>query len=366
MLKLTTPELLLDEQKCKANIKRMTDKAQRHNLIFRPHFKTHQSAEVGNLFKEYGIEAITVSSVKMAGFFVARGWNDITVAFPVNVNEYMDINKLAANCNFNITIENREAVEFLNQNLKNEVGVFIKLDAGYHRTGIDIEAFDAIAFLAGMIHQSKVLKLKGFLIHNGHTYHADSPHQILSFHNASLEKIKIFKGKLQNAGIGGIISIGDTPALSLTENFDGVDEIRPGNFVFYDLMQHNLGCCRFGDIAVALACPVVAKHAARNEIVVYGGAVHLSKEYIEINDGQRLYGKIVGLAENGWSEPLEDSYIKSLSQEHGIIKIAKKYFDEIKTGDFIGALPVHSCLTVAAMPRLITLSGKKYMLHPWL
>ena len=60
-----------------------------------------------------------------------------------------------------------------------------------------------------------------------------------------------------------IFSIGDTPAMSVVDNFDVIDEIRPGNFVFYDVMQQNIGFCYFEDIAVALAVQVVAKHPER-------------------------------------------------------------------------------------------------------
>lgn len=33
-----------------------------------------------------------------------------------------------------------------------------------------------------------------------------------------------------------IISVGDTPGISAAKNLDGIDEIRPGNYVFYDVM----------------------------------------------------------------------------------------------------------------------------------
>lgn len=42
-----TPTLLLDENKCRANIAMMAAKASSHRLIFRPHFKTHQSLALG-------------------------------------------------------------------------------------------------------------------------------------------------------------------------------------------------------------------------------------------------------------------------------------------------------------------------------
>lgn len=35
-----TPSLLLDETKCRENIANMAEKARRHKLLFRPHFKS--------------------------------------------------------------------------------------------------------------------------------------------------------------------------------------------------------------------------------------------------------------------------------------------------------------------------------------
>lgn len=364
-MKLTKPTLLLDEKKCRANIEKFSAKARQHSVKFRPHFKTHQSDTVGGWFRNYGVTAIAVSSVDMAKFFAHHGWDDITIAFPVNVNELAEIDQLAARCRLNLTIENPESADFLNRHLEHNTGVFIKVDAGYRRTGIAIENFEVIAKLSDLIRQSDNLQMRGFLIHNGHTYHATGPQQVLQFHEESLEKILKFRQRLNGSGIGSIISIGDTPALSLTENFEGVDEIRPGNFVFYDLMQQNLGACKYDEIAVALACPVVAKHASRNEIVIHGGAIHLSKDFHETARGEKCYGKIVQLQEGGWSLPVEDTFVASLSQEHGIVRVSGASFDRIKTGEFVGVLPVHSCLTVAAMRRMFTLSGDEIMLHPW-
>ena len=155
--------------------------------------------------------------------------------------------------------------------------------------------------------------------------------------------------QLKNAFIddfpGIIISYGDTPSCALIEDFSGIDEIRPGNFVYFDVMQSNLGSCTTRDIAVAVACPVVATHAERNELVIYGGAVHLSKEYILDKDDHRNYGLIVEMDRNGWSDPIQGAYVASLSQEHGIIHMPNPMFSKYNPGSTIGILPVHSCLT---------------------
>ncbi len=103
-MKLKKPTLLLDKKKCLSNIQKMKIKADKHNLIFRPHFKTHQSAKVGEWYRETGVNKITVSSVSMAKYFYNNGWKDITIAFPLNFAEVEDINQLAIETNINVLV----------------------------------------------------------------------------------------------------------------------------------------------------------------------------------------------------------------------------------------------------------------------
>ena len=83
-----------------------------HGLDFRPHFKTHQSAYIGQWIKDKGIEKCTVSSVKMAEYFAAHNWEDILIAFPVNIREASAINGLAESINLQILIYD---IDSLNQ-----------------------------------------------------------------------------------------------------------------------------------------------------------------------------------------------------------------------------------------------------------
>ena len=77
----------------------MAEKAAKSNTSFRPHFKTHQSAQIGEWFRQEGVEAITVSSVRMAKYFAANDWGDITIAFPFNVHETKQADELAGKIN---------------------------------------------------------------------------------------------------------------------------------------------------------------------------------------------------------------------------------------------------------------------------
>lgn len=353
-MNITQPTLILDKQKCLRNIQRMVDKAKKYNVKLRPHFKTHQSAEIGNWVKNFGIDSITVSSVSMAEYFAASGWKNITIAFPFNILETEKVNILAKKVRINLLIENFETFDFLDKNLKSKTGFYIKIDTGYHRSGICWDDFEKIDMILKKVKKSTKLNFIGFLTHSGQTYQANSKKEILQIHFESIKKMNLLKEKYIQDFANIEISIGDTPSCSIAEDFNGVDEIRPGNFILYDLMQHKLGSCSVDDIAVSLACPIVSINKERNEIVIYGGGVHLSKEFLINKNKEKFFGYVVNFQKNNFSLPVKDTFVKSLSQEHGIIKTNPDFISKIKIGDILGILPVHSCLTVSAMKKYLT------------
>jgi len=352
MLNINKPTLILDEEKAKRNIAKMAAKAVRHDLVFRPHLKTPQSAEISKWYREAGVKKITVSSVQMAKYFAENGWGDITIAFPINILEIEDINYLASRCQLNILIENIEAISFLKDNLKNEVGFYIKIDSGAHRTGIDPKNKSLITSIID--HSDESIKFQGFLTHAGHTYSVSDLDELNQYHERQLK----IMGRLKSgfSAHNPVISVGDTPTCSLSENFNDVDEIRPGNFIFYDLMQYQIGACEIGDISVCMVCPLVAKHPSRNEMVIYGGAVHFSKEHL-IEEGKLHYGIAVRLENKGWAGLIDNVRLIRLSQEHGILHAPTDFINKTQIGDLIGILPVHSCLTANLMGKFLTLGG---------
>lgn len=364
MTEIIRPTLLLDKEIALRNIERMVNKANEHQLRFRPHFKTHQSRTIGEWFRQAGVTAITVSSVRMAEYFAAAGWNDITLAFPLNVLELFSLNRLAANIQLNVLIDNKIAAKMLAEKVTHPVGVYIKIDTGYHRTGIAPSKITLINTIVNQISSNKKLSFKGFLTHTGQTYRAKSVNEIFSFHFDALLKLKALKARYQRDFPQVEISMGDTPSATLCTNFGGVDELRPGNFVFYDLMQQQLGVCSFDDIAVRLVCPVVAKHPSRNEVVVYGGAIHLSKESITNINGKPMYGRIV-IKKNGTKTLLNPlNYVSVLSQEHGILKLGQQQVKHFQVGDLVEILPVHACLTANLMGHYQTTDGELIEMIP--
>ena len=342
------------------NIQFMVDKALATGVRLRPHFKTHQSMEVGAWFRETGIDQATVSSMGQASYFARGGWDDITVAVPINVGEIDEINRLAKAIQLGLLVDSEVAVRFLKDRLTARVRVWIKVDVGYGRVGVPWHQREAVIALAARITTSDKMTFAGLLTHAGHSYLAKNTDEILAINSAVTERMVGLRQALERAGIERFeLSIGDTPCCSLADSFPGVDEIRPGNFVFYDAMQQKLGACTQEQIAVAVACPVIGVYPERRQVVIYGGAVHLSKEHLKDRDGNNFFGYVTRLGKDGFGPIDERLFVSNLSQEHGIITVAaRSLIDDIHLGDTIIVLPIHACLTANLYAEYETLEGR--------
>lgn len=352
---ITSPTLLLDEKICRANIKRMADKAARHGMKLVPHFKTPQSHQIGDWAKEYNITEVTASSIKMAEYLSGQGWVNIHIAFPFNPLEIPKLNKIAAHQSISVQLINADTTRLLADRLEHPVGFFIEIDAGYGRTGVEVSDFGLIEEILLIAKKSDKLNFKGFYLHAGHSYYMSD---IPAIYEQTRNALSMLKHKYNSEYPQLVTRTGDTPGCSVMEDFGDIDEMGPGNFIFYDLMQAKLGGCDKEDIAVCLAVPVVDIKKSRKEILVHGGGVHLAKDVLVGEDGQKNFGEVVYLNENGWTIPGDKSFLKSISQEHGIIKASDELLAKVKVGDILGILPVHSCMTADAMGEYMTLDGK--------
>ena len=359
-LHLTRPTLILDEAKAKKNIATMAAKAKREGIRFRPHFKTHQSAGVAEWFRQEGVDAITVSSLAMADYFADHGWRNITVAFPTNPLEIDVINRLAEQIELHLLVDQPATVKTLAKTVQSPVSLWIKVDTGYGRAGIPVEKWNEVLTLAQLIEGSQPLRFAGLLAHAGHSYNETDRQSIQAIHRQTVTGLQTLKKTLLSKGIPRCeVSVGDTPCCSLVTSFGPVDEIRPGNFVFYDVDQVMIGSCSTDQIAVALACPVVAKYPHRKEVIIYGGGVHFAKDYKTDHSGRKFFGWLVQKEEAGWGPVVTDAHLKSLSQEHGVVHLPPRLMNQIEVGQLLIFLPVHICLTANLHRSYCTLSGTR-------
>jgi len=358
MILIKKPSLAVDLNRVEENIKHIVEKVTSTGLIFRPHFKTHQSHFIANIYRKYGVNKCTVSSVGMANYFAEDGWNDITIAFPTNILETDEINTLANRIQLQVLVDSVNKVKLLDDKISANISIFIEIDTGYFRSGVFFDKITEIEEIILAIEDVPQFSFAGFLSHTGNTYSQSSISEIIKLFDDSRKKIISLKNHFKTNYQNMIISMGDTPAASLASNFEGIDELRPGNFVFYDLTQYLLGSCKLNNIAVAVYCPIVAIYPDRNQIVIYGGGVHLSKEKTRWQN-KDIYGFVSIPNQQGFGRFLNGAFVESLSQEHGIIRMTSHEINRLQLGDLLAILPVHSCITVDLNNEMLSLSGEK-------
>jgi D-serine deaminase-like pyridoxal phosphate-dependent protein len=358
---ITRPTLVVDRARAQRNVARMAAKAAASGTRFRPHVKTHQSLEMASWYREVGVDAITVSSVSMAEQFAGDGWDDITIAFPFNPREAAALLALAAaGVRLGLIVDSLDAVRQLDAS-GIAADAWIDVDAGYHRTGVAADDATGVVELATAIRSAAPrLRFAGLLTHAGHTYAARSRDEVLRIHEASVAAMRRAQASLGTAGFDAPISIGDTPGCNAADAFDGIDEIRPGNFVLLDLQQLQTGTCAEDDLALAVACPVVGRYPDRDSLVVHGGSAQLSRDAADGPGGQPAYGRVVELddADTGWHLGDPPAYVTGLAQEHGTVTGPRAALDRHPVGSLVLVVPAHACLASASIRTFVTLDGE--------
>ena len=357
---IKTPSLVLDLNRMRRNSERMTARAKSLNVQLRPHVKTHKCVEIARIQMAGNAGGIMVSTLAEAHYFLRNGFTDITYGVPIEAGKFAEAIAIAKNCErFAVLTDDAATVESLNQAARDEnikLDVFVKIDCGYHRCGIEPNAPEAIE-IPRQISDSSNLNFAGILTHAGHSYHARSPEELLMIARAERDSMRELAQKLIEENLTvPTVSIGSTPTMSAIDSLEGITEFRCGNYIFYDAFQATLGSCAFDDCALTVLTAVVHRDLQRQKIVVDAGAIALSKDRgaVEI-DAACGYGRVWDLA--GKDLNLR---IKTLSQEHGEIEVADDaVLQQLSVGSRLRILANHSCLTAAQHSHYHVLEGEQ-------
>ena len=357
---IKTPSLIVDFQRLKRNAENISARAKELNVAFRPHVKTHRCAEIARIQTENTFGGIMVSTLAEAHFFAEKGFSDITYGVPLERGKFSEAVEIAKSIErFAVLTTDADSVSELNETARREnarINVFLKVDVGYHRCGVEPHTTEAFE-IPQKIADASNLDFAGILTHAGHSYHADTHEKLLAVAHEERDKMRVLAEELRAKGLEvPCVSVGSTPTFSAIDNLDGVTEFRAGNYIFFDAFQATLGSCSFSDCALTVLAAIVHRDTARQKIVVDAGAVALSKDRGAVEfDANCGYGRVYDL--NGEDLNLR---IGSLSQEHGEIWVEDEAtFNNLKVGDRVRVLANHSCLTALQHAHYHILDGNK-------
>lgn len=362
---LTTPALLLDGPRLKANAARMRDKVRSLGVALRPHVKTSKSIDVLDVLSDGARMPITVSTLAEARYFFAQGVTDILYAVgiaPVKLPEVADLTR--AGCKLRIILDTSEAAEAVRAFSDGEgipIDVLIEIDSDGHRAGVSTD--DPL-----LINIGKRLgpNLAGVMTHAGASYDCRTRSEFEAMAEQERSLTVEAADRLRAAGLScEIVSVGSTPTLHYARNLEGVTEARAGVYVFGDLVQSELGTCALDDIAIAVIASVIGHNRQHGRVLIDAGFLALSRDRgtsdLPVDWG---YGAVCD-AETG--ELIGDVTVSSTNQEHGIItaRHGEIDFDRFAVGSRLRILPNHACATAAAYERYYVTDGGNQIVDVW-
>lgn len=366
---LKTPSLVLDVAKVKRNAERMSRRIRQLGVDLRPHIKTHKCIEVACIQTAGHSGAVTVSTLAEARAFAAHGFSKITYAVPIEPGKFAEAIEISRDCELSLITDDSDVPDRLNTAAKHanvHLDLFLKVDCGYHRCGVE-PADRAAIEIPRRISNASNLRFAGILTHAGHSYNCQTKAEVLALAKHERDVMAALAGALrQEVGPVPIVSIGSTPTITSVDHLDGINEVRPGNYIFFDAFQATLGSCSFDDCALTVLASVV-HHAngegGRRKVILDAGAIALSKDRGPVHLNPDCgYGRVLNLA----GEDL-DLTVSEMSQEHGVVIVtdekSENTLDRLRVGSRVRVLANHSCLTAAQHSYYNVLEGENVVDH---
>lgn len=326
----------------------MAERAHLLGVQLRPHVKTHKTLEAVPYQVRDHFGGITVSTLAEAEFYASRGIKNITYAVPITPHKIIRAIEISRRIDhLNVLVDHQDAVDALSQSCRDQqhrLDVLLKVDCGYGRAGITVED-PLLIQLAEKITSDQWLNFAGILTHAGHSYHCKNVHEIRMIAHDEYTSIIRARELLIARGLSvPIVSLGSTPTAQVFDSLTGVTEMRPGNYVFFDLFQASIGSCLLSSIALSVITEIIAYYPRRGEILIDAGSLALSKDLGANSPENTRYGMVCDLN----YRPLTQLHLVNLSQEHGKIMADDGFdFSALSLGMRLRILPNHSCLVSA-------------------
>jgi D-serine deaminase-like pyridoxal phosphate-dependent protein len=337
---LETPHLLIDGTKMNRNIEKMAGIARERGVKLRPHVKTHKIPAIAGRQLESGAAGITVAKVSEAEVMADGGIRDIFIAYPLVTESKIRraIRLSREGVRLVVGVDSLEGGRRLSRvaTLEDlELEVRLEVDTGLRRTGVPLDG--AVELAAGIMTLEN-LRLGGIYTYRGAVLEDGVP--TLDLKRAGLEEGELMASLAERMRDQGIeiedVSLGSTPTAEYAAEVQGVTEIRPGTYVFYDRMQARLGACSLEECAATVVATVVSR-PYEDLAIIDGGSKTFATDVPPGTSPLDLEGF-------GHVVDYPGAVLERLTEEHGMLRVRREH--DLEVGDTVRIIPNHVCSTV--------------------
>lgn len=340
---LSTPTLILDEERCRRNIARLNDHAHRLGVAVRPHLKTCKNLEIARWCMESPQGPATVSTLAEAEYFASGGVGDICYAVGMEPGKLPRAAALrAGGTDLILTLDSVEAARALLAFARAHAlsfAVMLEIDCDGHRAGLAPD--DPLLVILSRMLRDGGQEVRGVLTHAGGAYDG-GPERLPRLAEQERAAAVAAAEMLRDAGFAcPAVSVGSTPTAHACQSLAGVTEVRAGTHVFQDLVMWRLGVCDIDDIALSVLATVIGRRS--------DGGILLDAGWTALSRDQGGPG---GFEEHGYGlvcnldgRPYPGLCVRDTNQEHALAR--GPYPPPLPVGSRVRILPVHACATAA-------------------
>jgi D-serine deaminase-like pyridoxal phosphate-dependent protein len=341
-----TPALLADLDVMERNLQRVADYAQAHGLRLRPHTKTHKSPLIARRQLRLGAAGLTVAKVGEAEVMLQADPADMLVAYPVIGHSKIErLMTVARHVRVTVSLDSLCAAQQLSEGAQaagQTLGVLAETDVGLGRVGVSPGA--ELLALARQIHGLPGLSFDGIAFYPGHIKdQGPGGREALAALGRLLPAIL---DDFRREGLEvRIVSGGSTPTLFHSHELPGLNEIRPGTYVYNDWNTVASGACRPEDCAASIAVTVVST-ARPGQIIVDGGSKTFSSDR-PAGSAACTFGHVIEAPQ---------AVFHKMNEEHGFIDVTHTG-RSFQIGERLHIIPNHICVAVNLHERVYGIRG---------
>jgi len=328
IMDLPTPAVLVEGRILEDNIRRMARWAVAGNKGLRPHAKAHKCPDIARMQLCAGADGFTTATLVETAEMIRAGGGRITLAMPLwDPTDLERLEPFMDKAEITLVINDLDHAVHLNRLCAGRGVHFetlLEVDTGLGRCGTIPDNInpEMVSRLECLSH----LTLKGLLSHGGHSYKASGREELASI--AAKEGEDLLTLRQRNQRPLWCLSVGATPMAEFSAAVFGLDQIRPGNYVFNDGMQVALGAATQEQCSLTVLGQVIASYPDR--VVVNAGAKSLALDQgVHGSGAVRGHGRLAG----------GEGILARLSEEHGILDRNPG----LRGGEKIRILPNHAC-----------------------
>ncbi len=337
-MNIETPALLINKEQLLANITDMARYAETHSLSLKPHIKAHRLPQIAKLQQQYGSRGFTCAKLGEAEMLVQNELDDVLIAYQLIGKPKMQrLAQLLKQATVTVGCDSLEGAQMLQQ-LAEQCGCTINLsleiDSGLNRCGVK-PGQSAVNLALRIREVCNNLRLVGVFTHAGQAYAASNNEELRSIAKQEGEAVTLTADMLRQHGFDiQIISVGSTPTAKYSHLTPGVNEIRPGNYVFYDAIQVGLGVATVEQCALSVLATVISRPNERQVVVDAGSKV------LGLDKGAHGISLV-----NGYGIVVDWPHltVQRLSEEHGVLVDETGQGALPAIGDQVRIIPNHAC-----------------------